>query len=506
MTAQTASQAVGRNQNGSLDNAVKAVVQIFWSKDKEPEVMLMSAIETDALPDQTGLDLAEVFGEIVGVSNLDNLVEIVTSLCEKSVISTLTEQILLQAIIEVATQEKVGQELSASLQPPALTGRAALIKAATELQRQFGAVLNIPAEKLTEIRGSVEKLPSEEFASLRQLISSLIVAQAELDVDSRQLDVTASLEVVEILLGQRQSQLTAAIFSTYEVLHRNGFRLQDRDASNRPLATIRTVTLIRNRFRVWLDSHKEQLGKEESERAEKSVHTLERFLLSAAHESVQEAIRKDLSARLRERIIRLGVMFIDSRNNEQVEALPQTKEEALEKTSEHLAQVRNRLATRLQLVSTRPLAEANTVLKDILAQYSLCAMWQQGLSKLEGSDYDLSDQKPNLTTSDKKELFFETERKKLDSIRLDIEEQIEKSRLSEAKASIQKLNILLAVTVRKIEELDYLIAQERPKSACTTSNGIPLPPIPPITTSPIPSVPLMVPMPSPHAKEANYHV
>lgn len=531
MLAQTADQAAGRTQNGSSDDAATALADILLSQDKEGA--LLRAIEYGALPDQVGLELAEVFGEVVKVSDLDKSVDVVTALSERGMISTLTEQILFLAIIEMATQEEVGPpaddkpveevEPVVPVQMPELTGRVAIIKAATELQQEFGTVSAIPADKLGDVRQSVEKLAAEEFASLRQFLGSAILAQAELPTVQRQIDVAASLVVVEIILRSRQAELTAAIFTAYETLNKQGFRLRDRDEAGRPLVTITSTNLVRNRFRAWLDSHESGLGEEQLAAAEKekAVSTLERFLISAAHESVQEAIQADLANRLRERIIKSGVQALDNINAELVAALPRTKEEARQQiVANPLTQAEiesggvqplgcldaevSRLGSYLRTLGSKNLAEADSALEEIISGLSLCTMWRKELERLESSDYNPADQQPQFAAAEKRAIFFENERKELDSIRAEIEEEIEKSLASGggSKAQLRKLNVLRGITARKIEDIDKLITATAMvpvppafPSLTIKSNGTP--PLP--TALPFPPAPTLASAP---AKEA----
>lgn len=527
MIAQEAVVLTNGSTPGSLETVAQTVTDILRSQ--EPEEKLLAAIEGGGIPDKVGLELAGVFGEIVEVANLDNSVELVILLFEQGKISTPTQQILFLAIIEMATQEEVRQTETSDepvevvpavpVQVSELTGRAALIKAATELQQRFGTASAIPADKLEEIRQAVEKLPAEEFASLRQFLGSVILAQAELPADQRQVDVTASFEVVEILLRRRQAELTSAIFTAYETLYKQGFRLRDRDETNRPLVTITSINLIRNRFRVWLDSHESSLGKEELTVAENAVHTLERFLIAAAHESVQEAIQRDLATRLRERIIRSGVQTLDILNSNLVAALPPTKEEAqrqviagepqteeelLQPPVGHLDVQVARLGSCLRTIGSKNLAEADSVLEEILMTCSLCTFWRQELVTLAGSEYNPADQQPSLSPAEKRLAFYEIERKELDQIRTEIEEQIEQVTESRGSgAMLKKLGVLQDITLRKIADLDQLIATLRSQPARTSTdgkaNGIPLPP-PPFSINTLPPVPLVPAL----AKEASH--
>lgn len=481
MVAQTAESAIGRKQNGSFDPDLAAHIVSGILRAKNPEEQLLSAISDGALPDQVGLELAEVLGEIVRVLNLDNSVEVVASLSNRGAISTLTEQALLLAIIEMAENEagqtETGNEPAEvlSVEP---NRRDALIMAATELQQQFGTALAIPANKLDKIRRQVENLPVEEFASLRQFLNSVILAQAELPANQRQVDVYASLEVVEILLRRRQRELTAAIFVAYETLFRQGFRLRDRDEANRPLVTITSTNLIRNRFRAWQDANESCLGEKEFAAAENAVRTLEKFLLAAAHESVREAIQKDLAARLRERIIKSGVQALDNINSELVAALPETKEEVIREAQVPLNNHIAKLASCLRTIGGKSLVEADGALDEILTGFSLCQFWRQEVAALEGSDYNPADQQPKLSPTEKRLAFLEVELKELEEIRIEIEEQIEKVTAHGSGATLKKLGILLSITLRKIGDLDRLIAPLRPQPAAQTStrNVFQLPP------------------------------
>lgn len=515
MIAKTAETAIGSNRNGSFDPDIAARVVSGILRSQEPEEKLLNAIVDGALPDQVGLELAEVFGEIVRVSNLDNSVEVITSLSERSAISTLTEQILFLAIIEMATQEEVGQietgdkpvEVGPVAVAPStpMTDCAALIRSATELQQQFGTVSAIPADKLEEIRRQVENLPVEEFASLRQFLSSVIIAQAELTAHQRQVDVAACLAVVEILLRQRQRELTAAIFAAYETLHKQGFRLRDRDEANRPLVTITSTNLIRNRYRAWLDTNESSLGDKELSAAENTARTLEKFLVAAAHESVQEAIQKDLAARLRERIIRSGVQALDNLDSELVTALPQTKKDAIHQVQNYLDAQLAKLRASLRNIGSKTLVEADATLGEILNGYSLSQLWQRELAALEGSDYNPANQKPELSPAEKRFAFFEVERKKLSEILGEIEKEFEKVTESRSSgASLKKLDVLRSITLRKIADLDQLISPLRPQTARTSTGGvndIPLPPPSFVNNNslpPVPPVPVL-------AKEASNH-
>lgn len=528
MIAQEAVVLTSGSTPGSLETVAQMVTKILRSQ--EPEDKLLAAIEDGGIPDKVGLELAEVFGEIVEVANLDNSVEIISSLSERGAISTQTEQILFLVIIEMATQEEVGQiqtgdepvevmPATVPVQVPELTSRAALIKTATELQQQFGTASAVPADKLDEIRQAVEKLPAEEFASLRQFLSSVILSQAELPADQRQVDVTASFEVVEILLRRKQAELTSAVFTAYEALHKQGFRLRDRDETNRPLVTITSTNLIRNRFRAWLDSHESNLGKEEFAAAENAVRTLERFLIAAAHESVQEAIQRDLSARLRERIIRSGIQALDILNSELIGVLPQTKGEAQRqivggkpRTEEEFlqppvgyldAQV-TKLGSCLRTIGSKNLAEADGALKEILTSYSTCAFWRQEWATLAGSEYNPADQQPSLSPTAKRLAFFEIERKDLDQILTEIEEQIEQVTESRGSGAIlKKLGVLRGIVLHKLTDLDQLINPLQPARLTRAStdrvSGIPLPP-PPFSIKTLPPVPLVLAL----VKEASH--
>jgi hypothetical protein len=468
---------------GNEGQIVKTLVQILGSAD--PETAFLDALQTGVIPpDDICLELAEALGELVKAKNLDNRLEVALALAESKTISEKTRNILLLAILEMPKQERISvkTEIQTPIpEPPPIpsasggaTGQAQesptlapqappanpiadLIKLAVELQKQFGK--NLPEEKLSEIRQAVGKLSEEEFASLRQVLGSAILAQAEIPANQRRLDVVASLEVVEILLGQRQAELTAAVFAAYEALASEGFCLIHRNEFDRPLMTVSSITLVRDRFRKWLSSHEFSLSEEELARLQKALAILENFLLAAGDNRVKAAIRQDQAARLREQIISSGIHVLDAINEELVAALPQSKEKVIEQLLGLLQTKLAELASELRLAGTKTLAEAEATIQRILGLYSAITALNQEISELEANDYDPLAQRPMLTNCEKRLAFFELERKELDSIRTELEAALKEATAAKVSGrKRKKLQKLLAVTAGKLWRLDQLIA------------------------------------------------
>jgi hypothetical protein len=464
---------------------VKALIQILGSPD--PETAFLDAVSNGVIPDEICLELAENLGELVKAVNFDNRLEVVAALREGGAISEKTQKILLLAILEMDEQEEVSACPVAPLeadgtgapakivlsipeptpespapapQAPPANLMADLIRSAAELQAQFGTV--VPEEKLSEIRQAVGKLAEEGFSSLRQILGSAILAQAEFPVDQRQINVPASLEVVEILLGQRQTELTAAVFTAYEALVREGFRLTHRNGYNRPLMTVSSITLLRGRLRRWLDSHESGLGADELASAQKAVATLEEFLLVAADEQIKAAIRRDCDERLRERIISSGIRALGAVNEELVAAQPPFKEDALQQIWGYLHAKRVELASELRTISSKSLGEAETTIRRILDLRSATTALRREIAELEASDYKRSAQQPELSDSDKRLALFESERPDLviDYRELSVALKSPELRGNKRKKVVRQL----ADVEAKLTELDQLIAGIRPAS------------------------------------------
>lgn len=454
------------------DPVVTVLVQILRSAD--PETAFLDTLETGVIPDEICLELAENLDEIVKAVNFDNQLKVVFSLRESGAISEKTQEILLLAILEMDEQEEVLAPTETEIliqtptfESPATTPQAPpvniladLIKSAAELQRQFGK--NLPEDKQSEIRQAVGKLAEEGFSSLRQILGSAILAQAEFSADQRQINVPASLEVVEILLGQRQAELTAAVFTAYEALVREGFRLTHRNGYNRPLMTISSITLLRGRLRRWLDSHESGLGADELASAQKAVATLEEFLLGAADEQIKAAIRRDCDERLRERIISSGIRALGAVNEELVAAQPTTKEGALNLLRGYFHAKRSELASELRTVGSKSLGEAETTIRRILDLRSATTALRQEMAKLKAADYDPATQRPALSDRDKRLALFESERPDLviDYHELSVALESPELRGSERKKAVRQL----ADVEAKLTELDQLIAGIRPAS------------------------------------------
>ena len=454
------------------DPVVTVLVQILRSAD--PETAFLDTLETGVIPDEICLELAENLDEIVKAVNFDNQLKVVFSLRESGAISEKTQEILLLAILEMDEQEEVLAPTETEIliqtptfESPATTPQAPpvniladLIKSAAELQGQFGK--NLPEDKQSEIRQAVGKLAEEGFSSLRQILGSAILAQAEFPVDQRQINVPASLEVVEILLGQRQAELTAAVFTAYEALVREGFRLTHRNGYNRPLMTVSSIGLLRSRFQRWLDSRESGLGAEELASAQKTVATLENFLLAAADEQIKAAIRQDHSARLRERIVSSAIHVQDAVSEELVTAQPATKDEALQQVGGYLHAKRAGLASELRTVGPKSLGEAEATIRRILDLRSATTTLRREMAELKAADYDPVTQRPALSDRDKRLALFESERPDLVIDYRELSVALESSELrgSEHKKAIRQLDDV----ARKLEELDVLIAALRPAS------------------------------------------
>jgi len=486
MTAEVAVvDSNGEEETITEDNegqVAKTLVQILGSAD--PETAFLDAVSNGVIPDDICLELAEALVELVKAKNLDNRLEVVSALTEGGTISEKTRNILLLAILEMPKQERTSAETEIQTPipvptptPPASGGIAGqapesptpapqappvnpiadIIKSAVELQKQFGK--NLPEDRQSEIRQAVGKLTEEESTSLRQALGSAILAQAEVTTDQRWLDVAASLEVVEILLGQRQAELTAAVFTACEALATEGFRLNHRNEFDRPLMTVSSITLVRNRFSKWLSSHEFSLSEEALARAQKALATLEGFLLAVGNKDTKEKIRQDRN--LDEEIL-LGTLALDATNRELVAALPQTKEEAIRQAQGHLEEKRQELASELRLVGTKTLAEAEATIQRILGLHSACSALRQEIAELKANDYNPLAQRPDLSCREKRLAFFELERKELDSIRVELEAALEEAIAAKVSSrKRQKLEKLLARIAGKIQNLDRLIADLR---------------------------------------------
>jgi hypothetical protein len=467
---------------GNEGQVAKTLVQTLGSAD--PETAFLDAVFNGAIPGDICLELAECLGELVKAKNLDNRLEVALALTESETISDRTKKILLLAILEMAEQERIsvkteirtpipeptptpsasggvtGQALESPTpapQAPPANPIADIIKLAAELQKQFGK--NLPEDRQSELRQAVGKLTEEEFASLRQILGSAILAQAEVPADQRWLDVAASLEVAEILLGQRQAGLTAAAFIAYEALAGGGFRLNHRNEFDRPLMTVSSMTLIRDRFSRWLDLNESGFSEEALARAQKALATLEGFLLAAGDSRVKTAIQRDRATRLRERIISSGIRVLDAINEELVAALPQTKEKAIEQLLSLLQAKQSELASELRLAGTKTFAEAEAAIQRILGLHSACSALRQEIAELKANDYNPLTQRPLLTDCEKRLAFFELERKELDSIRTELEAALEEATAAKVSGRTRKkLQKLLATTAGKLCELDRLIA------------------------------------------------
>ena len=466
-------------------NVVKALVQILGSED--PENTLLRAIYNGAIPDEICLELAEHLDELVRAKNFDNRIEIVFARRKSGAISEVTEQYLLLAILEMDEQEETEVEVSdklieitvtvvplpvttdQALEVPPPTPKASedtriadLIRSAAELQAQFGT--SLPEDRQSEIRQAVGKLTEEEFASLRQILGSAILAQAELPSGERQIDVSASLEVVGILLGQRQAELTAAAFASYETLVSEGFRLNHRNGHDRPLMTVSSITLLRNRFQRWLDSRESSLGETELVSAQKATATLEGFLLAAADDRVKTAIQRDKAVRLRERIVSSRIRALDLVSEEMVRTQPATKEGALQQVRSYLRTKQSELAFELRTAGSAILGEAEATIRQIFNLYSATIALRQEMAELKASNYNPLAQRPMLSSRDKKLAVLELEQKELVSIYDELEAALDEGSVTDRSRSRnrKKLQILLDITAGKLQELDQLITGLRP--------------------------------------------
>ncbi len=481
-------------KEGSEGQVVTTLAQILGSAD--PETAFLDAISDGAIPDEICLELAEHLGELVKVANFDNRLEVVLALRESGAISEKTQQYLLLAILEMDEQGETEVEVSnelieitvtviplpvatdQALEVPSPTPNdsedtriADLVRSAAELQAQFGT--NLPEDEQSKIRQAVGKLTEEEFASLRQTLGSAILAEAEIPTDQRGIDVSASLEVVDILLGQRQAELTAAAFTAYEVLfvHEN-FRLIHRNGHDRPLMTVSSVTSLRNRFQSWLDSHNEL-----SAQSRKILDVLELFELGAIRAEERKAARegreidprsvarketilRQRAERRRKLLIRAGVSSLDAVNGELVRAQPATKEGALQQVGGYLRAKRAELASELRAAGSAILGEAEATIRQLFDLQSACAALRREVAELEASDYNPLAQRPALTDAEKRLTFYELERKELDSIRLELEAALKEE--AETPRNRKKLLALSAITAGKLQELDQLAAGLRP--------------------------------------------
>ena len=463
-----------RRKEGNESQLVTALAEILGSPD--PETVFLDAVSNGVVPDDACLELAEHLGELVKAVNFDNRVEIVFALHEGGAISGKTEQYLLLAILEMDEQEEgwatddpeitiqtpTFESPAPALQAPLANPVADLIRSAAELQTQFGTATAVPEEKLSEIRQAVGKLAEEEFSSLRQILGSAILAQAEVPAAERTVDVAASLDIVGILLGQRQTELTAAAFAVYEALVREGFRLTHRNEFDRPLMTVSSITLLRNRFQRWLDSHEPGLGVDELVLAQRANATLENFLLAAADDYIKATIRRDHATRLRERIISSHIRILDEVNEELIAAQPATKEEALQQVQDNLHAKRTELASELRAAGSAILGEAEAVIRRVLDLHSANTALRHELAELEANDYDPLSQRPILLGRDKQLAYFELERKELDSIRLELETALKEGPDANRNGDRKKLQILAVITAGTLQELDQLIAGLRP--------------------------------------------
>lgn len=475
------------NKEGNESNVVTALAQILGSAD--PETTFLDVVSDGVIPDEICLELAEHLGELVKAMNFDNRIETVFALRESKAISEKTEQYLLLAILEMGEREEVSAcpvapleaddagapaETVFSIPEPTLESPTAappapptnliadLIRLAAELQARFGT--SLPEEgkldgKLSEIRQAVEKLTEEEFASLRQILGSAILAQAELPAGQRQVNVASSLEVVSILLGQRQAELTSAAFTIYEVLVREGFQLTLRNGFDRPLMTISSIALLRNRFRRWLAGLGE--GEEEFALTQKAVATLEKFLLAAADEQTKAVIRREEAKRLRERIVSSGIRVLSAVSEELVAAQPATKEGALQQVWGYLCAKRSELASELRAAGSATLGEAEAVIRRIFYLHSATAALRREMAELEAGDYNPLSQRPMLSDRDKRLAFYELERKELDSIRGELEAALKEGLVADRDHDRKKLLILSGITTDKLQELDRLIEEVR---------------------------------------------
>ena len=460
----------GVKKEGDEGQVVPALVRILGSAD--PETALLGAITDGVIPDEICLELAEYLGELVKAANFDNRIETVFALRKSEAISEVTEGYLLLAILEMDEQEEVSAlaETETPIQTPTFESPAPapqtpivnlvadLIRSAAELQKQFGT--NLPDDERSEIRQAVGKLTEEEFNSLRQTLGSAILAQAEFPADRRQIDVAASLEVVEILLGQRQAELTAATFTTYVALTCEGFRLTHRNGHDRPLMTVSSMTILRNYFQRWLDSHGSSLDENELASAQKAAATLEGFLLAAADDRVKTVIQQDRATRLRERIVSSRVRALDAISEELIARQPATKEAALQQVQGCLNAKRRELASELRAARFASLGEAEAVIRQIFDLHSSTTALRRELAELNASDYDRLAQRPVLTNADKRLAYLELERKELDSIRAELETALKEG--TEANRDREKLQIVSVITAGKLRELDQLIAGLRP--------------------------------------------
>ncbi len=477
-------------------NVVKALVQILGSED--PEDTLLRAIYNGAIPDEICLELAEHLDELVRAKNFDNRIEIVFARRKSGAISEKTEQHLLLAILEMDEQEETEVEVSdklieitvtvvplpvttdQALEVPPPTPKtsedtliADLIRLAAELQAQFANFTTVPEEKLSEIRQAVRNLTEEEFSSLRQILGSAILAEAEIPTDQRGIDISASLEVIGILLDPRQAELTHACFSAYEILVREGFHLTHRNGYDRPLMTVASIKLLRNRFRGWLDSRESDLGPEELASAQKAVATLEGFLLAAADDFTKTAIQRDRATRLRERIVSSRIRALDLIGEELVAAQPTTKEEALQQVHGYLRAKQSKLASELRTAGSAILGEAEATILQIFNLYSAAIALRREMAELKASDYNPLAQRPMLSSRDKRLAVYELEWKELDSIRVELEAALEEGPAADRNhnRNRKKLQILLVITAGKLQELDQLIAGLRPAPALEVRHG-----------------------------------
>jgi hypothetical protein len=270
--------------------------------------------------------------------------------------------------------------------------------------------------------------------------------------------------------------LTHACFTAYEILASEGFRLTHRNEFDRPLMTVSSMTLIRDRFSRWLGSHESTLnegglapipsalgGATGQASVQKALATLENFLLAAGDNRVKAAIRQDQTARLREQIVSSGIRALGAINEELIAALPQTKEKAMEQLLSLLQAKRAELASELRLAGTKTLAEAEATIQRILGLHSACSALRQEIAELEANDFDPLAQRPMLCRREQRLAFFELERKELNSIRAELEAALEEATAAKASGRARKkLQNLLAVTAGKLCELDQLIAGLRP--------------------------------------------
>ena len=481
-------------KEGGEGQVVTTLVQILGSAD--PETAFLDAIANDVIPDKVCLELAERLGELarpalagrggVKAANFDNRtrIETVFALRESEAISEVTEQYLLLAILKMDEQEEVSapaeiklsipeptpESPAAAPQAPPVNSIANLIRSAAELQKQFGK--NLPTDEQSEIRQAVGKLTEEEFASLRQILGSAILAEAEVPTGERQIDVIASLEVVEILLGLRQAELTGTAFLAYEVLTGEGFRLTHRNGHDRPLMTVSSITLLRNRFRRWLDSREfgppnqslrdatGQVGADELASAQKVVATLEGFLLAAADDYTRATVQRDNAARLRERIISSWVRILDAVNEELVAAQPVTKEEALRQVQGYLHAKRCELASELRAAGSAILGEAETAIWRIFDLHSACSALRREVAELEINGYDPAAQRPVLSDHEKQAAYFEIKRKEDEFSLREIESQIEAGIQAGSLAGkrLKKARAQRDEALAELEGLDWLIA------------------------------------------------